>query len=158
MGSSSGIAGLKCLQWIFRGVQFCCAVAILGIYSYFLASLLNGNQTVSTTVKAVEGIAAIATVYALVGILCVCCCAGHPGTSFIALVFDVGLIGAYIFVAVANKAGAGSCSGNTSSVLGSGNTSGASAGPNGIVKLPGVSSEIACRLETACLAAACLAM
>lgn len=156
---SSGIAGLKCLQWLFRGVQFCAALAILAIYSYFLAALMHANnqqQSIPTTVKAVEGIAAIATAYALLGVLFVCCCAGHPATSFIALVIDIGLVGAYIFVAVANKAGAGDCSSSSGSVLGSaGNAAGTKAGP---VTLPGVSGVVACRLQTACLAAACLAM
>ncbi|KAI1855907.1 hypothetical protein JX265_011990 [Neoarthrinium moseri] len=161
MGSSSGIAGLKCLQWVFRGIQFVCSVVMLGIYSYYLATMMKGNMTVPTYVKAVEGITAVGTVYTLVGLLLVCCCAGHAGTSFIALVLDVGLSGAYIYVAVANRDGASSCnSGTVNTVYGSGDAaaspSGAGGNIIGDVGLP--TFQMACRLQTVCLIASCIAI
>ncbi|KAK9423388.1 hypothetical protein SUNI508_04282 [Seiridium unicorne] len=161
MGSSSGIAGLKCVQWLLRGVQFVCSVVILGIYAYFLATMIKGKLTISTGVKAVEGISGVGTVYTLTGVLLVFCCAGHAGTSFIAMVLDIGLIGAYIYVAIANRDGASSCSGDTvNTVFGSGDAaatpSNAEGGVIGTVGLP--TFQVTCRLETVCLIVACIAI
>lgn len=158
MGTSSSIAGLKCLQWLFRGIQFVCSVVVLGIYSYFLATMMNHNITVPTSIKAIEGISAIGTIYALIGIFLVCCLAGHVATSFIALVIDLGLIGGYIYVAVANRDGASSCTGsNVGSPYGTGDANATpSSSGNGVVQLP--TFAVACRMESACLGAACVAM
>lgn len=156
--SSSSIAGLKCLQWLFRGIQFICSVVILGIYSYFLATMVNHNITIPTGLKAIEGISVIGTVYTLIGIFLVCCLAGHVATSFIALVIDIGLIGGYIYVAVANRDGASSCSGSSvGSPYGTGDAdSTPSSSDSGVVRLP--TYAVACRMESACLAASCVAM
>lgn len=158
MGRSSHIAGLKCLQWLFRGIEFVCSVVIVGIYAYFLATMMNHNITVPTDIKAIEGIAAIGTVYTLVGIFFVCCLAGHVGTSFIAVVIDVGLIGGYIYIAVANRDGASSCTGSTvGSPYGTGDANATpSTSGSGVVGLP--TFAVACRMESACLAASCVAM
>lgn len=163
MGSSSGFAGLKCLQWTFRVIQFCCSVAVLGIYSYFLATLLNHGMTVTTNVKALEGISAIATLYTALGVLLVCCCAGNPAPSFIAMVLDVGFVAAFIYVAVANRSGASTCTGaNLDTVYGTGDaaaspsSSGGGSLPGGIGGLP--TFKLACQLEMACLIASCVAV
>lgn len=158
MAGSSGIGGLKCVQWLFRGIQFVCSVVILGINSYWLATMINHSMTVSNGTKAVEGISAAGTIYTLLGILLVCCCAGHPAPSFIAMILDIGLAGAYVYVAVANRAGASTCSGsNISTVYGSGDASATpSSSGSGVVQLP--TYQMACRMETAVLAAACVAM
>lgn len=85
-------------------------------------------------------------------------------SSFIAIVLDIGLIAAYIYVAVGNRDGASSCTGsNVNTVYGSGQ---ASASPstggsgNSIANIPvnGLPTfQMACRLETVCLAAASIA-
>ncbi|KAF3761978.1 hypothetical protein M406DRAFT_85089, partial [Cryphonectria parasitica EP155] len=159
MASRSGVAGLKCLQWLFRGLQLACAAVILGIYSYFLATMLDHELTLPTSVKAIEGISAAATLYAVAGVLLVWCCAGHAATSFIAMLIDLGLTAAYIYVAVANRAGASSCSGSSGvdSPYGSGSASAtpSSSAGSAVVRLP--TYGVACRMETACLAAACAA-
>src|ERR1041384_8334575 len=110
MGSSSGLAGLKCLQWTFRGIEFGCSLIVLAIYSYFIATMSNHAMDIPTSVKAVEGIAALGTLYTGLGLLLICCCAGYPFTSFISMVLDIGLAAANIYVAVANRSGASSCS------------------------------------------------
>lgn len=156
MASKSGIGGLKCIQWLFRGLQFICCVIVLGVTSYFLASLIKSNMTVSTNVKAIEGISAVGTLYTILGMLLVCCCAGFPATSFIAMILDIGLAGAMVYVAIAYKAGASSCSGsNVDTVYGTGDASATPGGSSSFIKLPTFS--MACRLETAGLAAACVA-
>lgn len=161
---SSGLAGLKCLQWLFRGIQFVCSVVILGIYSYYLATMASHKMTISTNVKAVEGISAIGTLYTALGVLFVCGCAGFPLSSFIAIVLDIGLIAAYIYVAVGNRDGASSCTGsNVSTVYGSGEASASpstSGSGSSIANIPvgGLPTfQMACRLETVCLAAASIA-
>jgi hypothetical protein len=167
MSSSSGLAGLKCLQWTFRAIEFGCSVVILAVYTYYLATMVNHSMNIPTSVKAVEGISAVGTLYTLVGILLVCCCAGHPAPSFISLVLDIALAGAYIYVAVANRDGAGSCTGsNVNTVYGSGDAGATPDGSsNGVTGVPGVSGvtqlptfQLACQLEMACIIVSCVAM
>lgn len=159
MGSSPGIAGLKCLQWISRGIQLVCSAVVLGINSYYLVSMTKSSIALPTSVKAVEGISAAGTVYAaLGGLLTCCCCVGRgPASSLVAAVLDAGLAGAFVYVAVASRAGASSCSGaSVGTVYGSGEASATPGGGAGGFALP--TYRVACRLLTARLAAACAAM
>ncbi len=159
MGSSSGLAGLKCLQWLFCGTEFCCSVVLLGVYSYFLATLLTHQMTVPTGVKAIEGISALGTLYTALGLLFVCCCAGHPAPSFISIIFAASLTGSYIYVAIANRDGTSSCTGSSvNTVYGSGDATaipggGDSAGPMGLPTY-----QRACQMEMTCLIVSCVAM
>ncbi|KND93948.1 hypothetical protein TOPH_01795 [Tolypocladium ophioglossoides CBS 100239] len=155
MGASSGLA-LKFVQWFIRGIQFLCAALILGVYSYFLAALHNHNLPIATSVRAVEGISGAAVLYTLIGLLLLCCVAGFALTSFIAIVLDVCFIGAFIYVAVANKNGAGSCGGYVDTPFGSGQSAAQVQGSNGFTALP--SFRTACRLQTASLAVAIIAI
>lgn len=148
--------GLKTLQWLVRSVQLFCAVIILGIYSYFLAALANHDLKTPTNVKAVEGIAGVAVAYALFGLLFLCCLAGRTLTSFIAMCFDFAFLCAYIFVAVANKGGAGKCTGTVNTVFGKGDADKTLDAGGGFTKIP--SFHTSCKLETACLAIAIVAM
>ncbi|KAK5993284.1 hypothetical protein PT974_06713 [Cladobotryum mycophilum] len=134
MGVKAGL-GLKTIQWFIRGIQFCCAALILAVYSYFLASLHNHNLRIATSLRAVEGISGAATLYTLAGLLLLCCVAGLTATSLLAVVLDAAFVGAFIYVAVANRGGAGSCRGYVDTPFGK-----------------------ACRLQTACLAVAIIAI
>lgn len=104
----SGIA-LKFLQWFIRGVQFCCAAVVLALTSYFLATLHSHDLTIATWLRAVEGISGAAVVYTIAGLLLLCCIAGYPLISFIAITLDIAFIGAFIYVAVSYKGGVGTC-------------------------------------------------
>lgn len=156
-------SGLKCLQWLARGVQLAASAVVLGITSYSLASLLRAGLAVPTSVKAVEGISAAAAVYTALGVLlaCCCCCRCTPLALLTAAV-DVGLAAAFVYVAVANRGGASACAGDdVGTVYGSGAASatpaaGGGGDGSGVLGLP--TYGMACRLETACLAAACVAM
>ncbi|KAF3359320.1 hypothetical protein VdG1_02343 [Verticillium dahliae VDG1] len=64
---AKGVA-LKFLQWFIRGVQFGCAAIVLGIFSYFLATLSNHNIHIATHVRAVTGISGAAVLYAILGL------------------------------------------------------------------------------------------
>ncbi|KAF7548230.1 hypothetical protein G7046_g8751 [Stylonectria norvegica] len=120
MGAKSGLT-LKFLQWFIRGVQFGCAALILAVFSYFLATLHNHHLPISTKLRAVEGISGVAVLYTLAGLLLLCCVAGLAFTSAIAILFDVAFIGAFIYVAIANKNGASSCNGYVDTPFGRGN-------------------------------------
>ncbi|TDZ74199.1 hypothetical protein CTRI78_v001033 [Colletotrichum trifolii] len=149
---------LKFLQWFIRGVQFGSSALILGIYSYFLATLHNHSLPISNTLRAVEGISGAATLYTLCGLLLLCCLAGHAFTSFFAIVLDVAFVGAFVYVAVANKNGGSSCSGTVSTPFGDGPADGeaTNTGSDGWTHLP--SLRTACKLQTACLAVSIVAI
>lgn len=152
MGAKSGIA-LKSLQWFIRGIQFCCAAVILALFSYFLAAQHNHRLGVPTWVRAVEGISGAAVLYTILGLALLCCLAGHPFTSFIAIILDLCFIGAFIYVAVANKNGASSCKGRVNTPFGSGNAGDQVTSSNsGFTNLP--TYRQACQMQTACLAVA----
>lgn len=157
MGAKSGFT-LKLLQWFNRGVQFACCALILALTSYFLAVMSNHNLSIPTNIKAVEGISGIGVIYTALGVLLVCCLAGVIVTSFLAIVLDIAFVGAFIYVATVYKSGASSCSGNrVNTVFGSGTADArvSSARDGGV---PRPSYRTACKMETAMLAVAIVAM
>ncbi|WYZ38896.1 hypothetical protein EsH8_III_000810 [Colletotrichum jinshuiense] len=149
---------LKFFQWFIRGVQLGSSVLILAIFSYFLATLHNHSLPISNSIRAVEGISGAAALYTLTGLLLLCCLAGHSFASFIAIVLDVAFIGAFIYVAVANRNGASSCSGDVSTPFGDGPADGepTNTGSDGWTHLP--SLRTACKLQTACFAVSIVAI
>lgn len=157
MGAGSGFA-LKLVQWFNRGIQFACCGLILALTSYFLAVMSNHNITIPTNIRAVEGISGIGVLYTGIGILLVCCLAGLAFTSFLAIVLDVAFVGAFIYVATVFKDGASSCTGNNvKTIFGSGNADArTSSTRDGGVPLP--TYRTACRMESAELAVAIVAM
>jgi hypothetical protein len=157
MGKGSGLA-LKSLQWFIRAVEFCCAAVILAIFSYFLASLTNHHIHVATWIRAVEGISGAATLYTLIGLFLLCFVAGHAFFSFVAIALDICFVGAFVYLAVANRHGAGSCRGQVDTVFGSGNASSNVRDPHSSswTALPRL--RTACRLQTACFAVAIVGM
>ncbi|KAI0434555.1 hypothetical protein F5Y09DRAFT_234913 [Xylaria sp. FL1042] len=118
MGAKSGFA-LKALQWFVRAIQFLSSAVALALFSYFLAVASGHNINIPTWAKAVEGIAGIGVLYTLLGLLLLCCVAGHPFASAIAIILDIAFIGAFIYVAQANRGGASSCRGTVNTVFGS---------------------------------------
>lgn len=154
--STPGGAGLKFIQWIIRAIQFCCSVVVLGVYSYFLATLLNHGKDVPDLIKAVEGISAIGTVYTLLSLVLVCCLSSRPFPSFVFMVVDGGFVAAYIYIAAANRAGAGTCAGNgIETVYGTGDDVAVPDLGDGAMALPTFGTT--CRLETVCLSASIIA-
>lgn len=154
MGLGSGVA-LKSMQWFNRVIQLCCCAIVLGIYSYFLATLRSHNLRTPAYVRAVEGISGAGVLYTLLGLLLLCWLAGHILPSSIAILLDIAFIGAFIYVAWANRSGAGTCRGYIDTPYGnaqSGNHISGTSSPG----LP--SSRAACRLQSASLAVAIVAM
>lgn len=157
MGAGAGFA-LKIIQWFNRGVEFCCAGLILSLTSYFLAAMSDHNITIPTNLRATEGISGVGVLYTGIGVLLVCCLAGFTLTSFLAIVLDIAFVGAFIYVATVYKHGASSCSGtNVQTVFGSGDAeSKVSSTSDGSVPLP--TYRTACKMESAMLAVAIVAM
>ncbi|KAI2623430.1 hypothetical protein GGS21DRAFT_534037 [Xylaria nigripes] len=117
MGARAGLA-LKVLQWLIRAVQFLCAAVILALFSYFLAVASRHHFSIPKWWRAVEGISGAAVLYTLLGLLLLCCLAGFLFTSGIAFLLDIAFLGAFIYIAQANRGGARSCSGNVSTIFG----------------------------------------
>ncbi|KAJ4389210.1 hypothetical protein N0V93_006673 [Gnomoniopsis smithogilvyi] len=157
MGAKAGFT-LKLIQWFNRGVQFACCGLILALTAYFLAAMSNNNITIPTNLRAVAGISGIGVIYTALGVLLVCCLAGFTLTSFLAIVLDIAFIGAFIYVATVYKDGASSCSGsNVNTVFGSGNADvRITSADEGGVALP--TYRTACRMESANLAVAIVAI
>ena len=150
----AGLA-LKSISWLFRGIEFCCAAIILGIFSYFLASLSNHHLHIDTWIRAVEGLSGAAVLYTLFALLLVFCVGGIAIFSALGMFFDLAFLGSFIYLAYALRNGRYSCSGYVNTPLGSGNTnvvSTVSSGSGGFVVLP--SLKTACRLQKACFAVA----
>ena len=142
---------LKMFQWFNRGVQLLCSVLILAIFSYLLAALSSSGLETPTWVRAVEGISGVAALYTGLCLLLLCCVTGHPLMSFVVMALDVGFFAAFIYVASANRGGAGSCEGRLDTPFGSGD-----ADKSATDSVP--SFRTACRLETACFAVSLVAM
>ncbi|KAB5575877.1 hypothetical protein GE09DRAFT_1093710 [Coniochaeta sp. 2T2.1] len=151
MGTKSGMA-LKFIQWFIRAIQFCCAAIILALFSYFLATMANHNIHIANWIRAVEGISGAAVLYTLLGLLLLCCVAGHPFTSFFAILLDICFIAGFIYIAVSNgRTGTDSCRGHVNTVFGSGNADRNVPDNNtGFTALP--SLRQACQMQTAVLA------
>jgi hypothetical protein len=161
MGVRSGSA-LRWLQTFVRAVQLCCAIVVLALFSYFLATLHNHGLRIDDSIRAVEGISGAAVLYTLISLSILLCCGrrlvGHPATSAVSVFLDVCFAITFIFVAIANRGGAGSCSGYVSTPFGTGDASNnvVDDGNGGFTALP--SLRQACQMETGCLAASIVAM
>ncbi|KUJ11421.1 uncharacterized protein LY89DRAFT_565821, partial [Mollisia scopiformis] len=146
---------LKSVSWFLRIIEFCCAAIILGIFSYFLATLHNHDLHIDTYIRAVEGISGAAVLYTIFALLLVCCLGGIAFFSVIGMILDLCFTGAFIYIAWATRGGAHSCRGYVNTPLGSGNTyttSVANQGTSGITHI--ASLHTSCELEKACFAVA----
>merc|ERR1712072_1450323 len=86
-----GIA-LKSVSLFFRAIEFGCAAVIIGIFSYYLATLTDHSLPISVHIKAVEGISGAAVLYTLAALVLVCCLGGIAFFSALGMVLDFLLI------------------------------------------------------------------
>jgi len=150
---------LKSLQWVLRAVELGCAAVVLGIYSYFLATLHNHGLTINQYIRSIEGLSGGAVLYTLLALLFLCCLGGLPVFAFLAFLLDILFVGAFIYIAYENRHGANSCRGDVVTVFGTGNTNTdntVTAPQGGVTLLP--SFHEACRLETAVFAVSIIAI
>ncbi|CAI4210254.1 unnamed protein product [Parascedosporium putredinis] len=147
---------LKTTQTLLRSLQLTGAVVILAIYSYTLGALANRGLSTPTFVRAVEGIAGITVAYAIACLIANRFFAGRTFPSFINMILDVAFASAFIYVAVANRGGAGSCSGEVDTAFGKGDAADKVSDDDhgGFMALPKYGD--ACRLLAACLAVSIL--
>jgi len=151
----AGGLALKTVSLFLRIIEFCCAAIILGIFSYYLATLHNHDLYIATYIRAVEGISGAAVLYTIFAMLLVCCLGGIAFFSIIGMLLDLAFTGAFIYVAYANRGGAHSCRGFVNTPFGSGDTRTTvvvDQGRDGITRLP--SLHTACQLEKAVFAVA----
>ena len=158
MASKANIS-LKALQFALRLIIFLCAIVVLAIYAYFLATLKRHDLTIQTWVRAVEVLAGSAALYSLVGVILLWCLAGHTMASAIALFLDICFIGCFIYIAAANRAGASTCRGDalrTPFGTSAAATKTVTNTRGDVVKI--ISFRTSCKLETACLAVSVIAV
>ncbi|KAF1978215.1 hypothetical protein BU23DRAFT_550278 [Bimuria novae-zelandiae CBS 107.79] len=152
-----GGAALKLFQTILYAIEFCCAGIILGIYSYFLATLADRDLTIYTWAKAVEGMSGAAVLYTIFAVLLTCFLGGKSFFAFLAIVLDLLFCGAFIAMAVLTRDGADNCKGFVRTPLGNGQSSDKQGfdSANGEQQYTyAVSLGTACKLNTACFAVA----
>lgn len=157
-----GGAVLRITQTVLRIIQLGCGIVALGIFSYFLAVLADHKLPIHNWVRAVEGMSGASVLYLLFAVLLTLFLGGISFFAFLAVVLDICFIGCYVAIAWFNRHGAGSCSGNVNTVLGSGPSDSKSPGygSNGfgfggsenVTYAPNL--RRACRLETAVFAVA----
>merc|ERR1712000_716919 len=150
-----GIA-LKSVSLFFRAIEFGCAAVIIGIFSYYLATLTDHSLPISVHIKAVEGISGAAVLYTLAALVLVCCLGGIAFFSALGMVLDFAFCGAFAYIAWVNRhATDGSCSGFVRTAYGNGYTNldnDVVGGDGGVTILP--SLRTACRLQKAAFAVA----
>lgn len=92
-----------------RFLQLLAAAAILGIFSYFLATQSRNGGPIAIWMRAVEGIAGAATLYTLLAVLLTFFLGGITIFAFLAILLDIAFIGAFIAVAWYTRGGARNC-------------------------------------------------
>jgi hypothetical protein len=147
---------LTTLQISLRAVQITCALILLALYSYTLGALVNRGLHTPTDVRAVEGIVGITLGYALASLITLKFFPIRTFPAFVAIVLDVVFAATFIYVAVANKGGAGSCGGEVSTHFGKGKAGDKPKAKDGFMALPTYGD--ACRLLSAGLAISILMM
>lgn len=140
---------LRGLATLFYLLDFLLSAAILGIYSYYIATLHRHNLPIGDQWRAVEGLSGAAVLYTIFAVLLTCFLGGIGFFAFLGMCFDAIFCGAMIAIAVLVRHGAHTCHGRVTTTLGTGNVN--ATAPTGL------SYRIACDLDLAVLIIACVA-
>jgi hypothetical protein len=149
---------LKFVHFIFRIIQLGASCVILGIYSYFLATLHNHGFTINTYLRSVEGISGVGVCYTAICILSLCCIGGFRFRilAWLAVLLDIAFTGAYAYVIWETRDGAQGCTGYVKTPFGNGDSNLQVQGPKGGgTALP--SLHQACKLQTAAFSVSIIA-
>ena len=111
---------LRILTSLIYAILFALAIAITGIYGWFLASLADADLDVATWKKAVIGLAGAVAIYLLLVTIPTCCLGGKKFFSLLAIPLDLLALGAFIAIAVLTRDGADDCDGFVETPLGDG--------------------------------------
>lgn len=161
-----GSVVLRILANGIRVLQFLAGAVMLGIFSYFLAVLSNHHLPIAQWIRAVEGLAGAATLYALLGSIFTICLGGIMFFGLVGMVLDVCFVGASVAIAVMTRDGTQTCSGDVTTPLGNGpsDSSASGYGSNGfgfgsgetVTYMPNLG--LACRLEKTVFAVSIISM
>ncbi|KAK2763348.1 hypothetical protein FQN54_009984 [Arachnomyces sp. PD_36] len=132
---------------ILRALQLCTSVIIVGIFGYFIGVLVDHNAHIPRWVKAVEGLAGLAALYTLFGVLLTLFLGGKMFFAMLAVALDVCFIASFIAIAAMTRGGHRSCSGNVSTPIGSGPSSNSSGGLGRFGNRYRPNLSLACRLQ-----------
>ncbi|KAI4088836.1 MAG: hypothetical protein LQ344_005813 [Seirophora lacunosa] len=135
MVSKKGTA-LKGLTTLLRTIELLGSILILGITSYWLAILARRSDPIPTWMKAVEGMAGGAVIYTAFAVLLTCFLGGKTFFAFLAVLFDLLFVAAFVAIAVLTRNGTHSCPAENA--------------PSPI----GPDNRVSCRLETVVFAVA----
>jgi len=108
-----GVAGifLRISNLIIRAMQLCTSVIIVGIFGFFIGVLNDHNAPIARWIKAVEGLAGAAAIYALLGVLLTLFLGGKMFFAMLAVGLDVCFVAAFIAIAIMTRGGRRRCSG-----------------------------------------------
>ena len=96
---------------ILYTLEFLISILILGIFSYFLATLARRDgATIPQWQKAVEGLSGASALYCIFAIIFTCFLGGITFFAFVAVVLNVCFCGAMVAIAILTKAATKSCS------------------------------------------------
>lgn len=142
--------GLKLVQTAIYLLLLACAVAILGIYSYFVGRLVWADFFVSSWKRAVQGISAAAILYLIFAVILTCFLAHRRLFSILGLLLDLLFLGGFIAIAVLTRHGADNCDrGYVETPIGNGDARGRTILP-GSIRGVGNYTWKNPRLRTAC--------
>jgi len=146
-----GGTALKLGQTFLYTLAFCCAVIILGLYSYFLATQSQHNVPIPQWEKAVEGISGAGVLYTIFAVILTCFLGGKPFFAFLAVVLDVLFTAGFIAIAVMTRHGSSCSNDQVQTPLGDGPRD-SHKGRDGAIYTPSLAT--ACRLNTVSMAVA----
>ena len=111
---------LRLLSSLIYATLFAIAVAIAGIYAWFISQLVDQDIGVATWIKAVCGLAGAVALYLLLVTIPTCCLGGKKIFSLCAVLFDILAMAAMIAIAIMTRNGADDCDGFVETPLGDG--------------------------------------
>ena len=118
---AAGGAALKSVQTLLYALLFCCAAIIVGIYSYFLATLARRDQPISNKWNAITGMAGAALIYLIFAVLMTAFLGGIAFLASIAILLNLLFCGAMVAIAVLTRDGSRRCNSRVPTPLGTGN-------------------------------------
>lgn len=114
-------AALKSILTLHYVLAFCCAAIVMGIFSYFLATLAKRDDPISNKWNAVTGMSGAAVIYLIFAILLTAFIGGIAFLGYLAVLLNLLFCGAFIAIAVLTRDGTRRCNSTVPTPLGTGN-------------------------------------
>lgn len=166
MASILAAGAAKWANFLLRILQFCASAIILGVFAYFLATLADHDLHIEPWHIAVTAISGAAMVYSGIAIPCSLFWGGKSFFAGIGMGLDFIFGAGMVAIAIMDRGGTQSCSGDVDTPLGTGNadTGAAGFGDGGFGVGDGqkftymVDLKLACRLQKATFAVSIIGM